>query len=96
MSEFMGLVLGLYDAKESGGFEPGGCSLHNCMSAHGPDSGVLDSASNADLKPVYMKDTLAFMFESRYVMRPTAFALKHGLQEDYHACWQDMPKMFKK
>jgi homogentisate 1,2-dioxygenase len=96
MSEFMGLVLGIYDAKESGGFVPGGCSLHNCMSAHGPDSGVLKHASEADLKPAYMKDTLAFMFESRYVMRPTAHALEHELQPDYHACWQDLPKMFKK
>lgn len=95
MSEFMGLVLGVYDAKESGGFVPGGCSLHNCMSAHGPDAGVLESASKADLKPVYMKDTLAFMFESRFIMRPTASALKKGLQKDYHECWQDLPKMFK-
>jgi homogentisate 1,2-dioxygenase len=96
MSEFMGLVHGVYDAKESGGFVPGGCSLHNCMSAHGPDAGVLKSASDADLKPAYMKDTLAFMFESRFVMRPTAFALRNGLQKDYDACWQDLPKMFKK
>ena len=95
MSEFMGLVTGVYDAKESGGFVPGGCSLHNSMSAHGPDAGVLDKASNADLKPVYMKDTLAFMFESRYIMRPTPDALKKGLQKDYYECWQDLPKMFK-
>ncbi len=96
MSEFMGLVRGVYDAKESGGFVPGGSSLHNCMSAHGPESAVMKSASSADLKPVYMKDTLAFMFESRFVMRPTAFALNNGLQQDYNRCWQDMPRMFKK
>jgi homogentisate 1,2-dioxygenase len=95
MSEFMGLVHGVYDAKESGGFVPGGCSLHNCMSAHGPDAGVLKHASNAELKPAYMKDTLAFMFESRFTMRPTAEALKTGLQKDYYKCWQDMPRMFK-
>lgn len=96
MSEFMGLVHGVYDAKESGGFVPGGCSLHNCMSAHGPDAGVLKHASTADLKPAYMKDTLAFMFESRFIMRPTSDALKNGLQKDYYKCWQDLPKMFKK
>ena len=96
MSEFMGLVHGVYDAKESGGFVPGGCSLHNCMSAHGPDSGVLHHASKVDLKPMQMKDTLAFMFESRFVMRPTVDALKNGLQKDYYKCWQDLPKMFRK
>ena len=96
MSEFMGLVHGVYDAKESGGFVPGGCSLHNCMSAHGPDAGVLKHASTVDLKPAQMKDTLAFMFESRFIMRPTTDALKNGLQKDYHQCWQDLPKLFKK
>lgn len=94
MSEFMGLVTGSYDAKESGGFVPGGCSLHNCMSAHGPDSGVLKHAMNAELKPAYMKDTLAFMFESRFVMRPTALALRNGLQKDYQECWRGLPRMF--
>lgn len=96
MNEFMGLVTGVYDAKEKGGFVPGGYSLHNCMSAHGPDSAVLDKAMHAKLEPVYIKDTLAFMFESRHVMRPTDFALKNGLQDDYLSCWQDMPHMFKK
>lgn len=96
MSEFMGLVHGVYDAKESGGFVPGGCSLHNSMSAHGPDAGVVKHATAADLKPAQMKDTLAFMFESRYIMRPTTEALTHGLQDDYYKVWQDMPEMFKK
>jgi homogentisate 1,2-dioxygenase len=96
MSEFMGLVHGVYDAKESGGFIPGGCSLHNSMSPHGPDAGAVDHASKADLKPTQMKNTLAFMFESRFIMRPTANALKNGLQNDYYKCWQDLPKGFKK
>jgi homogentisate 1,2-dioxygenase len=96
MNEFMGLIHGVYDAKEKGGFVPGGYSLHNCMSAHGPDSTVLDKAMNAELKPERIGNTLAFMFESRHVMRPTDYALKNNLQDDYHACWQDMPKMFKK
>ncbi len=37
MSEYMGLVHGAYDAKAEG-FLPGGGSLHNCMSGHGPDA----------------------------------------------------------
>lgn len=97
MSEFMGLIKGVYDGKEGGGFVQGGSSLHNCMSAHGPDGAVFEKASNADLKPVYMAGTLAFMFESKFLMRPTVFALKGGLlQKDYHACWQDLPVQFKK
>ena len=51
---------------------------------------------NAALAPVYMKGALTFMFESRFLMRPTEFALKNGLQKDYHACWQGIVKMFKK
>src|SRR5690606_27298769 len=69
MSEFMGLIKGVYDAKEGGGFVPGGCSLHNCMSAHGPDANSFDKASEADLKPAYIDGTLAFMFESRFIMK---------------------------
>jgi len=95
MSEFMGLIHGVYDAKESGGFIPGGSSLHNCMSAHGPDAGVFESASNADLKPQYLDKTLAFMFESRFVMRPTQYALKcKALQKDYYKCWDGLPRRF--
>ena len=95
MSEFMGLVHGIYDAKESGGFAPGGASLHNCMSAHGPESAVVEKASNAELKPQYLDNTLAFMFESRFAMTPTKYAMdSKGLQKDYHECWQGMPRMF--
>jgi len=95
MSEFMGLIHGIYDAKEGGGFEPGGCSLHNCMSPHGPDAEAFGKASEAELKPVYQDNTLAFMFESRFIMHPTAYALETDtLQKDYYECWQDMPKLF--
>ena len=87
MSEFMGLVTGAYDAK-AGGFAPGGMSLHNCMSAHGPDLASWQGASNADLKPHKIENTLAFMFESRWVFRPTAWAMgAKELQIDYDACW---------
>lgn len=97
MSEFMGLIHGIYDGKEGGGFNPGGASLHNCMSAHGPDANVFEKASNADLKPQYLDKTLAFMFESRFVMHPTSHALEAKiLQKDYYKCWDGMPRLFKK
>lgn len=95
MSEFMGLIFGVYDGKEADGFNPGGCSLHNTMSAHGPDAHVVDKAENTDLKPVYLSGTLAFMFESKYILRPTEAALKNGVQENYYEVWQKIPKKFK-
>jgi homogentisate 1,2-dioxygenase len=92
MSEFMGLVHGVYDAK-AGGFAPGGASLHNCMSGHGPDQASYEQAVRADLKPHKIKDTLAFMFESRWVIRPTRFALESPvLQSDYDHCWSGFQK----
>jgi len=95
MSEFMGLIHGVYDAKESGGFNPGGCSLHNCMSAHGPEASVFDKATNAELKPQYLDKTMAFMFESRYAMLPTKYAMEtKALQKGYYKCWENMPKHF--
>jgi len=96
MSEYMGLVHGVYDAKPAGGFTPGGGSLHNCMSAHGPEAAAFASASEAQLKPVYQGDTLAFMFETAYVYRPTAWALNTPvLQRDYLDCWQGLQPQFK-
>ena len=93
MSEFMGLIHGAYDAKEGGGFEPGGASLHNQMNGHGPDAEVHRRATEADLKPVKLEDTLAFMFESRWVIRPTATAMElPGLQPDYDECWRGFEK----
>ena len=83
----MGLIDGVYDAKADG-FLPGGSSLHNCMSAHGPDAATFAKASAEALKPVYQGNTLAFMFESRYVFAPTAAALaSSALQADYDAAW---------
>lgn len=96
MSEYMGLIYGSYDAKTGGGFEPGGSSLHNCMSAHGPDADAFENASNADLVPQKLDDTMAFMFESRYLIQPTRFAMEtEALQSDYRDCWQDLRKNFK-
>lgn len=95
MSEFMGLCFGQYDAKEEG-FVAGGASLHNQMSAHGPDAEVYEKASNADLKPVKLSGTMAFMFESRYIIRPTAYAMETSeLQHEYFEVWQKLKKNFK-
>jgi homogentisate 1,2-dioxygenase len=94
MSEFMGLVHGEYDAKAEG-FVPGGASLHNCMAGHGPDTETFEKASNADLKPVFQGSTLAFMFETRYVCRPTKFALETSqLDHQYFEVWQGLRKKF--
>jgi homogentisate 1,2-dioxygenase len=90
MSEYMGLVTGVYDAKESGGFMPGGGSLHNQFSPHGPDKGVFEKASEAKLVPQKVDNTLAFMFESRYPYRVTQFAQGSLLQKDYADCWQGL------
>jgi homogentisate 1,2-dioxygenase len=94
MSEFMGLVHGVYDAKEKG-FEPGGMSLHNCMTPHGPEAGVFEKASNNPLTPQKYTNTLAFMFESRYVIAPTEFALQSTTrQKNYLSCWGNLEKHF--
>lgn len=95
MSEFMGLVQGQYDAKEEG-FVPGGASLHNCMVPHGPDSDAFTKASNADLKPHKLDNTLAFMFESRYRFVPTSFAMNGNLLDKTYAdCWSNLKNQFK-
>jgi len=94
-SEFMGLVHGVYDAKAEG-FVPGGASLHNCMSGHGPDAETFEKASSADTsKPHKVGDTMAFMFETRTLIRPTRFALETAqLQAHYYECWQGLKKHF--
>jgi homogentisate 1,2-dioxygenase len=95
MSELMGLVHGVYDAKAEG-FLPGGVSIHNCLQGHGPDLATYDKASAADLKPHRIDNTLAFMWESRYVYRPTRFALgAPQLQKGYEAVWDGFKKHFK-
>ena len=95
-SEFMGLIHGAYDAKAEG-FVPGGASLHNCMTGHGPDAATFDKASHADLsKPDVVQDTMAFMFEARAVIRPTRQAVEAGhRQRGYQDCWTGLGKHFK-
>ena len=90
MSEAMGLITGAYDAKAEG-FRPGGLSLHNLMAGHGPDLASWQGASTADLEPHKIGGTMAFMLESCWPYKPTAYALKHA-QLDYDAVWCDFPK----
>ena len=94
-SEFMGLIHGAYDAKAEG-FLPGGASLHNCMSGHGPDAQTFEKATAADLaKPDHIKDTMAFMFETRCIIRPSRYAMESAqLQDEYFQCWQGLKKHF--
>ena len=95
MNEFMGLIHGVYDAKEGGGFVPGGMSLHNCMSGHGPDADTYKKMTEVELKPTKIDGTMAFMFETRFVVRPTAFAMSCAeLQNDYWECWQGLQPEF--
>jgi homogentisate 1,2-dioxygenase len=95
MNEFMGLIHGVYDGK-SGGFEPGGTSLHNCMQPHGPDAAVFTRASEVKLEPHKIENTLAFMFETRLAFHPTRFALETpARQTNYDACWDGFRKFFR-
>ncbi|WP_028115360.1 homogentisate 1,2-dioxygenase [Ferrimonas senticii] len=94
MSELMGLIEGQYDAKQHG-FSPGGTSLHNCMTPHGPEAEVFAKASNDTLAPQRYQDTMAFMFESRYRFTPTEWAMQTPLkQSDYANCWNNISKLF--
>lgn len=94
MSEFMGLIYGEYDAKEKG-FVPGGASLHNQMLAHGPDAFGFDKASTSDLSPQRLRNTMAFMFETRLPQHLTKYAGElDTLQHDYADCWAPLKKRF--
>ena len=94
MSEFMGLIYGVYDAKPEG-FVPGGISLHNCMLPHGPDDTAFEHATQNELKPVKLTGTMAFMFETRYPQRLTKFASELStLDKTYIDCWHGLKKHF--
>ena len=94
MSELMGNIYGQYEAKPEG-FVPGGTSLHNMMLPHGPDNDAFERASNSELKPTKMENTMSFMFETRFPQHLTNFAAKLApLQDNYIDCWQDITKKF--
>jgi homogentisate 1,2-dioxygenase len=94
MSELMGNIYGVYDAKPEG-FVPGGISLHNMMLPHGPDRDAFEGASNSDLKAEKLKNTMSFMFETRFPQHLTTFAATEApLQENYADCWSTLKKHF--
>ena len=94
MSELMGNIYGVYDAKPKG-FVPGGMSLHNCMLPHGPDRNAFEGASNGALKPEKLSETMSFMFETRFPQHLTNFAAQEApLQDDYIDCWDNLEKKF--
>jgi homogentisate 1,2-dioxygenase len=94
MSELMGNIHGQYDAKPRG-FSPGGMSLHNCMLPHGPDREAFEKASNVELGPQKLEETMSFMFETRFPQHLTEFAANEApLQDDYIDCWADPEKKF--
>jgi homogentisate 1,2-dioxygenase len=95
MSEYMGLVTGEYDAKAEG-FVPGGGSLHNTYTSHGPDADTYAKASTAELKPQKLEGTLAFMFESRWTILPARQAMEATFrQRDYDAVWSGLTRNFR-
>ncbi|KAF5555755.1 homogentisate 1 2-dioxygenase [Fusarium mexicanum] len=98
MCEFMGLIQGGYDAKEGGGFQPGGASLHNIMSGHGPDAATFDKASNAILAPTKVgQGSMAFMFESCFMLGVSDWGLNvcEKVQEKYgQESWSSLTENF--
>lgn len=96
MSEFMGMIHGAHYSRASG-FEPGGALLHNCWVPHGPDVATYEKAYNAELIPQKLDNHLAFMFETRYPLHLTSFALQaKELQKDIHAQWEGFQNYFAK
>lgn len=96
MSEYMGLIEGAYEAKAEG-FVLGGGSLHNCMSAHGPDAQTAERAMTEKLTPQKLDNTLAFMFESSLPWITTSFAESSPFkQPHYQNCWKDLRRRFQK
>eukprot|EP01052_Picozoa_sp_SAG31_P053083 SAG31_NODE_13433_length_869_cov_2.314050_2_plen_161_part_00 len=105
MSEFMGMIWGEYDAKKAkpgaSGFFPGGASLHNTMTPHGPDAGAFKAASNSPThnNPVFFDKGLAFMFETSFMLQPTLAAHTAAgnevpLDAEYASSWLPLPRQF--
>eukprot|EP01039_Chlorochromonas_danica_P011121 gene11121-12389_t len=96
MTEFMGMIHGHYDGKvAAGGFQPGGASLHSCMTGHGPDALAFVRATIAELTPQYYDGGLAFMFETCLGLQIGATALASATrQRDYTKCWAPLPVLF--
>lgn len=96
MSEYMGLISGVYDGKTGGGFVPGASSLHHSMVPHGPDASAYERATTMELGPERVGNGFAFMFESRYLIKPTQEALaSEERQLDYRECWSSLARHFE-
>jgi len=96
MAEFMGLILGKYEAKEEG-FCPGGATLHSMMTPHGPDSACFEDWANRDLKPIKVAEgTQAFMFETSLQLAVTKWGEEtcNKLDPEYHECWKKLAHHF--
>lgn len=94
MTEFMGNICGEYDAKA--GFAPGASSLHSCMTPHGPDTESYEKAVQAEQKPFKTPEhSMAFMFESGYLLKTTTFALDGylDLEHDYYKVWEKLAEV---
>ncbi|GJP47734.1 hypothetical protein CLOM_g6905 [Closterium sp. NIES-68] len=99
MSEFMGLIAGTYEAKAEG-FEPGGASLHSCMTPHGPDAATFERAvaeeGSGEPERVH-EGSLAFMLESCFTPRVTRNMLASPLLDaHYYQCWQGLRSHFRR
>ncbi|KAJ3127749.1 hypothetical protein HK098_005866 [Nowakowskiella sp. JEL0407] len=99
MSEFMGLITGSYDAKADG-FLPGGGSLHNMMTPHGPDAISYQNGTNQKLTPTKQDSGMAFMFETCMTLSVSNWATDKSndggkvLQDGYRDCWMEIQKKF--
>jgi len=96
MAEFMGNIYGRYEARPDG-FLPGGASLHLPMIGHGPDSDTFDKASNTPLPAAHRMpdDSLAFMFETTYMLRLTQYSNDiHKPDPNYWKCWEPLAVQF--
>src|SRR5262245_53634664 len=94
MSEFMGLIYGVYDAKPQG-FVPGGISLHNCMLPHGPDEAAFEHASNSELKPVKLSATMGLQFDDTFSQPLSKYAAELEVRQDYYIeCWKGLRRYF--
>ncbi|CDS00280.1 hypothetical protein [Sporisorium scitamineum] len=92
----MGNIVGTYDAKATG-FVPGGASLHNMNTAHGPDKETFEKASEVELGPIKVGEgSMSFMFESAYQLATTKYAIEESgkVQQGYWKAWSDLRNNF--
>ena len=70
-------------------------SLHDALVAHGPDAAAFERASSRTLEPEKLSGTMAFMFETRYPLDPTAYASQLNLLDTgYPNDWDLIERKF--